>query len=384
MTATLDLARELIKRKSITPEDEGCQVIIGERLRAIGFNVETLQYGEVINTWATWGDQGPLLAFAGHTDVVPTGDKNQWGEDPFSATVKDGVLFGRGAADMKGSLAAMVVALENFLSKDHNKCEKIRLGVLLTSDEEGPAKNGTRKVIELLQERGEKIDYCIVGEPSSNEQLGDVVKIGRRGSLNGALTVLGIQGHIAYPHLADNPIHSAVCALAKLTSINWDNGNENFPPTSLQISNISAGTGATNVIPGSLKADFNFRFSTEISSEELRAIVENTLLENDLKFKISWDESGSPFLTPNSWLRKTVETCIREETGLDTIQSTAGGTSDGRFIAPTGTEVVELGPSNETIHKINERVRTEDLEILKNIYLRIISHLCETTKLKIN
>ncbi|MDA9902086.1 succinyl-diaminopimelate desuccinylase [Gammaproteobacteria bacterium] len=380
MTATLDLARELIKRKSITPEDEGCQVIIGERLRAIGFNVETLQYGEVINTWATWGDQGPLLAFAGHTDVVPTGDENQWGEDPFSATVKNGVLFGRGAADMKGSLAAMVVALENFLSKDRNKCEKIRLGVLLTSDEEGPAKNGTRKVIELLQERGEKIDYCIVGEPSSNEQLGDVVKIGRRGSLNGALTVLGIQGHVAYPHLADNPIHSAVCALAKLTSIEWDKGNENFPPTSLQISNISAGTGVTNVIPGSLKADFNFRFSTEISSDKLRAIVENTLLENDLKFKISWDESGSPFLTPNSWLRKAVETCIREETGLDTIQSTAGGTSDGRFIAPTGTEVVELGPSNETIHKINERVRTEDLEILKNIYLRIISHLCETTK----
>lgn len=380
MTATLDLARELIKRKSITPEDEGCQVIIGERLRAIGFNVETLQYGEVINTWATWGDQGPLLAFAGHTDVVPTGDENQWEEDPFSATVKNGVLFGRGAADMKGSLAAMVVALENFLSKDRNKCEKIRLGVLLTSDEEGPAKNGTRKVIELLQERGEKIDYCIVGEPSSNEQLGDVVKIGRRGSLNGALNVLGIQGHVAYPHLADNPIHSAVCALAKLTSIEWDKGNENFPPTSLQISNISAGTGVTNVIPGSLKADFNFRFSTEISSDELRAIVENTLLENDLKFKISWDESGSPFLTPNSWLRKAVETCIREETGLDTIQSTAGGTSDGRFIAPTGTEVVELGPSNETIHKINERVRTEDLEILKNIYLRIISHLCETTK----
>ena len=380
MTATLDLARELIKRKSITPEDEGCQVIIGERLRAIGFNVETLQYGEVINTWATWGDQGPLLAFAGHTDVVPTGDENQWGEDPFSATVKNGVLFGRGAADMKGSLAAMVVALENFLSKDRNKCEKIRLGVLLTSDEEGPAKNGTRKVIELLQERGEKIDYCIVGEPSSNEQLGDVVKIGRRGSLNGALTVLGIQGHVAYPHLADNPIHSAVCALAKLTSIEWDKGNENFPPTSLQISNISAGTGVTNVIPGSLKADFNFRFSTEISSDELRSIVENILLENDLKFKISWDESGSPFLTPNSWLRKAVETCIREETGLDTIQSTAGGTSDGRFIAPTGTEVVELGPSNETIHKINERVRTEDLEILKNIYLRIISHLCETTK----
>ncbi|MDB2445371.1 succinyl-diaminopimelate desuccinylase [Gammaproteobacteria bacterium] len=380
MTATLDLARELIKRKSITPEDEGCQVIIGERLRAIGFNVETLQYGEVINTWATWGDQGPLLAFAGHTDVVPTGDENQWGEDPFSATVKNGVLFGRGAADMKGSLAAMVVALENFLSKDRNKCEKIRLGVLLTSDEEGPAKNGTRKVIELLQERGEKINYCIVGEPSSNEQLGDVVKIGRRGSLNGALTVLGIQGHVAYPHLADNPIHSAVCALAKLTSIEWDKGNENFPPTSLQISNISAGTGVTNVIPGSLKADFNFRFSTEISSDKLRAIVENTLLENDLKFKISWDESGSPFLTPNSWLRKAVETCIREETGLDTIQSTAGGTSDGRFIAPTGTEVVELGPSNETIHKINERVRTEDLEILKNIYLRIISHLCETTK----
>lgn len=380
MTATLDLARELIKRKSITPEDEGCQVIIGERLRAIGFNVETLQYGEVINTWATWGDQGPLLAFAGHTDVVPTGDENQWEEDPFSATVKNGVLFGRGAADMKGSLAAMVVALENFLSKDRNKCEKIRLGVLLTSDEEGPAKNGTRKVIELLQERGEKIDYCIVGEPSSNAQLGDVVKIGRRGSLNGALNVLGIQGHVAYPHLADNPIHSAVCALAKLTSIEWDKGNENFPPTSLQISNISAGTGVTNVIPGSLKADFNFRFSTEISSDELRAIVENTLLENDLKFKISWDESGSPFLTPNSWLRKAVETCIREETGLDTIQSTAGGTSDGRFIAPTGTEVVELGPSNETIHKINERVRTEDLEILKNIYLRIISHLCETTK----
>lgn len=380
MTATLDLARELIKRKSITPEDEGCQVIIGERLRAIGFNVETLQYGEVINTWATWGDQGPLLAFAGHTDVVPTGDENQWEEDPFSATVKNGVLFGRGAADMKGSLAAMVVALENFLSKDRNKCEKIRLGVLLTSDEEGPAKNGTRKVIELLQERGEKIDYCIVGEPSSNAQLGDVVKIGRRGSLNGALNVLGIQGHVAYPHLADNPIHSAVCALAKLTSIEWDKGNENFPPTSLQISNISAGTGVTNVIPGSLKADFNFRFSTETSSDELRAIVENTLLENDLKFKISWDESGSPFLTPNSWLRKAVETCIREETGLDTIQSTAGGTSDGRFIAPTGTEVVELGPSNETIHKINERVRTEDLEILKNIYLRIISHLCETTK----
>lgn len=379
MTATLDLAIELIKRKSITPEDEGCQAIIGERLRAIGFNVETLQYGEVINTWATWGDRGPLLAFAGHTDVVPTGDNNQWEEDPFSATVKNGVLFGRGAADMKGSLAAMVVALEKCLSKDDNKCEKIRLGVLLTSDEEGPAKNGTRKVIELLQERGEKIDYCVVGEPSSNEELGDVVKIGRRGSLNGNLTVLGVQGHVAYPHLADNPIHSAVSALAKLIAIEWDQGNENFPPTSLQISNISAGTGVTNVIPGALKADFNFRFSTEMSSDKLRTIVENTLLENDLKFEISWDESGSPFLTPNSWLRKTVETCIREETGLDTVQSTAGGTSDGRFIAPTGTEVVELGPSNATIHKVNEHVRTEDLEILKNIYLRIISHLCETT-----
>jgi succinyl-diaminopimelate desuccinylase len=379
MTATLDLARELIKRKSITPEDEGCQAIIGERLRAIGFNVETLQYDEVINTWATWGDRGPLLAFAGHTDVVPTGDNNQWEEDPFSATVKNGVLFGRGAADMKGSLAAMVVALEKCLSRDNNKCEKIRLGVLLTSDEEGPAKNGTRKVIELLQERGEKIDYCIVGEPSSNEELGDVVKIGRRGSLNGDLTVLGVQGHVAYPHLADNPIHSSVSALAKLTAIEWDQGNENFPPTSLQISNISAGTGVTNVIPGLLKANFNFRFSTETSSDELRTIVENTLLENDLKFQISWDESGSPFLTPNSWLRKTVETCIREETGLDTVQSTAGGTSDGRFIAPTGTEVVELGPSNATIHKVNEHVRAADLEILKNIYLRIISHLCETT-----
>ena len=253
MSATLDLARELIQRKSITPVDEGCQKIIGERLRAIGFSVETLQFGEVLNTWATWGNHGPLLAFAGHTDVVPAGDSTQWEENPFAATVKNGFLFGRGAADMKGSLAAMVVALEECLSGDCSDYRNVRLGLLLTSDEEGPAEDGTQKVINLLQDRGEKIDYCIVGEPSSSKELGDVIKIGRRGSLNGKLTVLGVQGHVAYPHLADNPIHSAVSALTKLTAVKWDAGNENFPPTSLQISNISAGTGVTNVIPGSLE-----------------------------------------------------------------------------------------------------------------------------------
>ena len=379
MSATVDLARELIQRKSITPADEGCQTIIGERLRAVGFHIETLQFGEVLNTWATWGDKGPLLAFAGHTDVVPAGDSTHWEENPFAAVIKNGFLFGRGAADMKGSLAAMVVALEECLSGNCSDYRNVRLGLLLTSDEEGPAKDGTQKVINLLQDRGEKIDYCIVGEPSSSKELGDVIKIGRRGSLNGKLTVLGVQGHVAYPHLADNPIHSAVSALTNLIAVKWDTGNESFPPTSLQISNISAGTGVTNVIPGSLIADFNFRFSTETSSAEIKTTVEKVLIENNLKFELFWDESGAPFLTPNSWLRKTVETSIREETGLTTIQSTAGGTSDGRFIAPTGTEVVELGPSNATIHKVNERVRTKDLEILKNVYIRIISCLRDAT-----
>ena len=379
MSATVDLARELIQRKSITPVDEGCQTIIGERLRAIGFHIETLQFGEVLNTWATWGDKGPLLAFAGHTDVVPSGDSTHWEENPFAAVIKNGFLFGRGAADMKGSLAAMVVALEECLSGNCSDYRNVRLGLLLTSDEEGPAKDGTQKVINLLQDRGEKIDYCIVGEPSSSKELGDVIKIGRRGSLNGKLTVLGVQGHVAYPHLADNPIQSAVSALTKLIAVKWDTGNESFPPTSLQISNISAGTGVTNVIPGSLIADFNFRFSTETSSAEIKTTVEKVLIENNLKFELFWDESGAPFLTPNSWLRKTVETSIREETGLTTIQSTAGGTSDGRFIAPTGTEVVELGPSNATIHKVNERVRIKDLEILKNVYIRIISCLRDAT-----
>jgi succinyl-diaminopimelate desuccinylase len=265
------------------------------------------------------------------------------------------------------------------LSGNCSDYRNVRLGLLLTSDEEGPAKDGTQKVINLLQDRGEKIDYCIVGEPSSSKELGDVIKIGRRGSLNGKLTVLGVQGHVAYPHLADNPIHSAVSALTNLIAVKWDTGNESFPPTSLQISNISAGTGVTNVIPGSLIADFNFRFSTETSSAEIKTTVEKVLIENNLKFELFWDESGAPFLTPNSWLRKTVETSIREETGLTTIQSTAGGTSDGRFIAPTGTEVVELGPSNATIHKVNERVRTKDLEILKNVYIRIISCLRDAT-----
>ena len=366
MSDTLALAKDLIARPSVTPEDAGCQEAMIRRLEAIGFRVERLRFGEVDNFWARRGDQGPLLAFAGHTDVVPTGPRERWQSDPFTPTERDGLLYGRGAADMKGSLAAMVTACERFVAAhpDHQGS----IAFLVTSDEEGPSVDGTVKVVEWLEARNEKIDWCLVGEPSSNQELGDVIKNGRRGSLGGKLRVLGKQGHVAYPHLADNPVHRLAPALADLCAIEWDAGNAHFPPTSLQISNIHAGTGADNVIPGEVEVWFNLRFSTEQTEAGIRARIEQLLDRHGLRYELQWKLSGNPFLTPVGELVEAVRASIREVCGIDTELSTSGGTSDGRFIAPTGAQVVELGPLNATIHQIDECVACADLDRLSSIY----------------
>ncbi len=373
MDKTVQLCCELIRRESLTPEDAGCQALLIERLSKAGFRCLSLPFGEVQNFWAERGDAGPILVFAGHTDVVPTGPAEQWSSPPFEPTVRDGVLFGRGAADMKGSLAAMVVACEEFVAEypDHRG----RIGFLITSDEEGPAVNGTVKVMEYLAQQGKSIDWCLVGEPSSSALLGDTIKNGRRGSLGAILTIEGIQGHIAYPQLADNPIHRALPALQALTCEVWDEGNEFFPPTSLQISNIHAGTGVTNVIPGTLEVQFNFRFSTALTEAVLRARTEAILSRHGLDYSLQWNLSGLPFLTSSGALVEATVASIKEVTGLATELSTAGGTSDGRFIAPTGTQVVELGPINASIHKIDEAVPVADLPRLTALYKGILQRL---------
>ena len=373
MSNTRDLAHELIRRRSITPEDAGCQPLLTERLSALGFKAEPMRFGEVDNLWARRGSEGPLFCFAGHTDVVPTGPVERWESDPFVPTERDGMLYGRGAADMKGSIAAFVTATERFIAAhpDH----KGSIALLITSDEEGPAVDGTVKVIETLEARQEKIDWCLVGEPTATARLGDVVKNGRRGSLNGRLVVHGTQGHIAYPHLAANPLHLFAPALAELTTIEWDQGNAFFPPTSFQISNIHAGTGVTNVIPGDLEVVFNFRFSTEVTHQQLRERVEGVLQHHQLDYDLEWSLSGEPFLTSRGKLLDAALEAIRETTGEEPDVNTAGGTSDGRFIAPTGAQVLELGPLNATIHKVNECVSVEDLDTLSTIYERILERL---------
>ena len=371
--ATLALTRELIARRSVTPDDAGCQDSMMARLEQVGFAVEPMRFGEVDNFWATRGTSGSLLVFAGHTDVVPPGDDARWDSDPFTATVDGEDLVGRGAADMKASLAAMVVACEQFVSQHRDHAG--RIGFLITSDEEGPAKHGTVKVMETLTSQGEQIDWCVVGEPSSTEALGDLVKNGRRGSLNARLTVHGKQGHIAYPHLADNPIHRAMPTLNALVAEPWDQGNDFFDPTSLQISTIRAGQGVTNVIPGSVEVLFNLRFSTEVTADEIRERCEVILNQGGLTYDIDWSLSGEPFLTEPGALLNAVIDSIEATTGRVPEVSTGGGTSDGRFIAPSGAQVVEVGHVNETIHQINERVKLADIPQLTQIYEGILERL---------
>lgn len=373
LSPTLDLTLALMREPSVTPFDANCQTLMIERLEKIGFRVERLRFGDVDNFWARRGDTAPVLAFAGHTDVVPTGPVENWNVQPFAPEIRDGMLIGRGAADMKGSLAAMVVACERFVAA--NPDHKGSIAFLITSDEEGVAINGTVKVVEHLEARNEKITWALVGEPSSSKQLGDVIKNGRRGSLNGIMTVIGTQGHVAYPHLADNPIHRAAPALAELTAEVWDHGNEFFPSTSFQISNISAGTGANNVIPGEMKVVFNFRFSTEVTEAQLRERTETILKKHGLLYKLDWSLSGHPFLTARGAMVEAAVESIRECCGIETELSTSGGTSDGRFIAPTGAQVLELGPLNATIHKVNEEVRAADLDTLTTVYERILVKL---------
>jgi succinyl-diaminopimelate desuccinylase len=373
LSPTLDLAIALMREPSVTPFDANCQTLMIERLEKIGFRVERLRFDDVDNFWARRGDSGPVLAFAGHTDVVPTGPLEKWQVQPFAPEIRDGMLIGRGAADMKGSLAAMVIACERFVAQHENHQGSIAF--LITSDEEGIAINGTVKVIEYLEARQEKITWALVGEPSSSKQLGDVIKNGRRGSLNGVLTVFGTQGHVAYPQLADNPIHRAAPALTELTAAVWDHGNEFFPATSFQISNISAGTGANNVIPGDMHVVFNFRFSTEVTEPQLRERTEAILKKHGLRYEINWKLSGQPFLTAKGELVAAAVESIREICSIDTELSTSGGTSDGRFIAPTGAQVLELGPLNATIHKVNEEVHAADLDTLTDVYERILVKL---------
>ncbi len=373
MSATQDLCTELIARRSVSPKDEGCQLILAARLEAMGFTVENMPFGEVSNLWARRGTEGPLVCLAGHTDVVPPGDSAQWQSEPFSATVRDGYLYGRGAADMKGSIAAMITACERFVA-DNGEI-KGSIAFLITSDEESIAVDGTRKVIETLQSRGEKIDYCVVGEPSSSEALGDVIRNGRRGSLNGTLTVHGKEGHVAYPDLANNPVHRFMPALAELCAQTWDQGNEYFPPTSFQLSNIHAGEGTNNVIPGEMTALFNFRFSSEVTAEDLMEKTESIFNAHYENYTLEWQLSGNPFITAEGVLTDAVSRAIESVTGLTTQLSTSGGTSDGRFIAPTGAEVVEIGPCNRTIHKVNECVSVADLEDLSRIYQGILTNL---------
>jgi succinyl-diaminopimelate desuccinylase len=373
MSDTLALAKELISRPSVTPNDSGCQKILAQRLQTLGFNIESLRFGEVDNLWARRGNEGPLFVFAGHTDVVPTGPESDWRHAPFSPTEENGMLYGRGAADMKGSLAAMITATERFLAQhaDHHGS----IAYLITSDEEGVAIDGTVKVVEWLQARNENIDWCLVGEPTSTDRVGDVIKNGRRGSLGATLTVRGVQGHVAYPHLAKNPVHLFAPALAELVATEWDQGNEHFPPTTFQISNIRGGTGATNVIPGELTVIFNFRFSTEVTDTQLRNHVEAVFKKYQLDYTIDWQLSGQPFLTPKGELVDAAQQAIETVCGYATELSTSGGTSDGRFIAPTGAQVLELGPLNATIHKVDEHVGLAELDTLSRIYQQILNNL---------
>ncbi len=373
MSPTLDLAIDLMRRPSVTPTDAGCQDVMIGRLEALGFAIERLPFGDVTNFWARRGKHSPLLCFAGHTDVVPTGPLAQWTSPPFEPQIRDGMLYGRGAADMKGSLAAMVTACERFVLAHPKHAGSIAF--LITSDEEGIAIDGTVKVIEHLERRKEKIDYCLVGEPSCVDHLGDCVKVGRRGSLNGVLKVKGVQGHVAYPQRADNPIHRFAPALHELTGIEWDKGNAFFPPTTFQVSNIHSGTGANNVIPGELDVVFNFRFSTQLTPEQLRVRVESVLQRYGISYEIQWALSGQPFLTQRGELVDAVSAATQEISGLTPELSTSGGTSDGRFIAPTGSQVVELGPRNATIHKIDECVGVEELDKLSAIYKRMLEKI---------
>jgi len=373
MSKTLDYAIDLIARPSVTPDDEGCQQMIAGRLSAAGFAPEHLRFGEVDNLWARRGTEAPLFVFAGHTDVVPTGPLGEWDSAPFRPEVRDGLLYGRGAADMKGSIAAMLAAVEAFV-EEHPR-HKGSIAFLITSDEEGPSIDGTVKVMEHLGVRGESIDWCLVGEPTCTERLGDVIKNGRRGSLSGELTVHGVQGHVAYPQLARNPVHEFGPALADLATEKWDEGNEFFPPTTFQVSNVHAGTGAENVIPGTLEASFNLRYSTESTPEQIQERVREILDIHGLQYDIEWRLSGEPFLTAEGELVDAARTAILDVTGVQTQLSTSGGTSDGRFIAPTGAQVVELGPLNATIHKINECVGVEDLDTLTRIYQRMLERL---------
>jgi succinyl-diaminopimelate desuccinylase len=373
LTPTLELACDLMSRQSVTPEDAGCQQLMMARLEAIGFQCQNLRFEDVDNFWAVRGDSGPLLCFAGHTDVVPTGPAENWQQPPFEPIIKDGMLLGRGAADMKGSLAAMVTACERFIAK-HPKHQG-RIAFLITSDEEGPSVNGTVKVVEWLENQQEKITWCLVGEPSSSEEVGDVIKNGRRGSLGAVLKVRGVQGHVAYPHLAVNPIHTAAPALAALSQEVWDEGNDFFPATSFQISNINGGTGATNVIPGELEVVFNFRFSTELTEDDLKRRTLAILDAHNLDYRVDWTLSGHPFLTAEGPLVEAAQAAITTVTGRNAVLSTAGGTSDGRFIAPTGAQVVELGPVNATIHKVDEQVSAADLDTLSQIYEEMLGRL---------
>jgi succinyl-diaminopimelate desuccinylase len=373
---TVALARQLIERPSVTPRDAGCQQLMMSRLEKLGFLNTPLPFNEVSNFWAVHGSGGPLLVFAGHTDVVPTGEPGLWQHQPFAAQIVDGMLYGRGAADMKGSLAAMITACESYIAEfpDHPG----RIAFLITSDEEGPAVDGTVRVIETLKQQGEHIDWCVVGEPSSHQRLGDTIKNGRRGSLNAKLTVHGRQGHVAYPQLADNPIHRLSPALAQLAATQWDQGNACFPATTFQVSNINGGTGATNVIPGEVTVLFNFRFSTELSADIIEQRVDTILRQHELDFSIDWTLSGEPFLTDSGELIEAAVAAVQRVTGYQPQLSTSGGTSDARFIAPGGTQVMELGPCNGTIHKIDECVAVADLDSLSAIYRQILLHLLST------
>lgn len=373
MTDTLTLTQQLISRRSNTPDDAGCQDLMQERLAPLGFRFETLTSNGVINLWARRGETSPVVCFAGHTDVVPSGPIDQWHSDPFTPSIRDGILYGRGASDMKASLAAFVTSIEGFVAQHPDHIGSIAL--LITSDEEGVATDGTVKVVEMLAARGEKIDCCIVGEPTCVSQLGDTIKNGRRGSLSGRLTVKGIQGHIAYPHLVRNPIHQASPAIAELATIEWDKGNEYFPPTSWQISNIHGGTGATNVVPGTVEIRFNFRHSTASTKDDLKTRVHEVLERHALEYDLEWEESGNPYLTPRGSLVEAISIAIKEVTGLDTDLSTTGGTSDGRFIADICAQVVEFGPMNASIHKLNENVPVAALEPLRAIYQKTLENL---------
>lgn len=379
MSDTLELTRALIARPSVSPVDGGCQDLMIERLQRVGFAVERMPFGAVLNFWATRrGGDGPVFCFAGHTDVVPTGPVEEWQTDPFDPVIRDGLLYGRGAADMKSGLAAMVTAVEDFVTRHPTYAGTVAF--LITSDEEGPSVDGTKRVVEALVQRGQRIDYCLVGEPSSSEQFGDTVKVGRRGSLSGWLTVHGVQGHVAYPQLAENPVHALAPALAELVTHEWDRGNEHFQPTSFQVSNLAAGTGAPNVIPGELRLRFNIRWSPAQTLAGLKQTVISILERHGVRHTLQWYEAGLPFYTPPGPLSAAVQTAVREVTGLDTQLTTGGGTSDGRFIAPMGAQVVELGVVNRSIHKVNEHVSVADIDRLRATYLRVLELMLADSK----